>query len=106
MIEIKSQEYFEGEFTLPGDKSITHRAVMLNAGADGEAVITNALMGEDCLSTCRCMRELGAEISIEGTTIKIKGVSKFQSGKTLDCGNSGTRNAYRLPRSQTDDQRH
>lgn len=90
MIEIKSQEYFEGEFTLPGDKSITHRAVMLNAGADGEAVITNALMGEDCLSTCRCMRELGAEISIEGTTIKIKGVSKFQSGKTLDCGNSGT----------------
>ena len=90
MINIRPREYFEGEFTLPGDKSITHRAVMLNAGAEGEAVITNALMGEDCLSTCRCMRELGAEISIEGTTIKVKGVSKFQSGKTLDCGNSGT----------------
>ena len=90
MIEIKAREKFEGEFTLPGDKSITHRAVMLNAGADGEATVTNALMGEDCLSTCRCMRELGAEISIEGTTIHVKGVSKFQSGKTLDCGNSGT----------------
>ena len=90
MIEIKPQSLFEGEFSLPGDKSITHRAVMLNAGAEGEAVITNALLGEDCLSTCRCMRELGAEISIEGTTIKVKGVSKFQSGKLLDCGNSGT----------------
>ena len=90
MIHIKPREYFEGEFTLPGDKSITHRAVMLNAGAEGEAVITNALMGEDCLSTCRCMQELGAEISIDGTMVRVKGAPRFQSGKTLDCGNSGT----------------
>ena len=43
---IKPREYFDGEFELPGDKSITHRAVMLNSGADGEAVVTNALMGK------------------------------------------------------------
>ncbi len=87
---IKPRQYFEGEFLLPGDKSITHRAVMLNSGADGEAVITNALMGEDCLSTCRCMRALGAQVDIDGTTIKIKGTPSFDSGKKLDCGNSGT----------------
>ena len=90
MQSIKPRQYFEGEFFLPGDKSITHRAVMLNSGADGEAEITNALMGEDCISTCRCMRALGAQIDIDGTTIKIKGTPTFQSGKKLDCGNSGT----------------
>ena len=79
-----------GEFLLPGDKSITHRAVMLNAGADGEAEITGALMGEDCLSTCACMRSLGAEIQIDGTSVRVKGTPEFRSGQALDCGNSGT----------------
>ncbi len=79
-----------GEFQLPGDKSITHRAVMLNAGADGEAQITGALMGEDCLSTCACMRTLGAGVKIDGTTVLVKGAPEFRSGQDLDCGNSGT----------------
>ena len=87
---IRSRESFEGEFTLPGDKSITHRAVMLNAGAEGEAVITDALMGEDCLSTCACMRALGANIQIDGTTIRVRGTPRFRSGQKLNCGNSGT----------------
>lgn len=87
---IRSRESFEGEFTLPGDKSITHRAVMLNAGAEGEAVITDALMGEDCLSTCACMRALGANIQIDGTTIRVQGTPRFRSGQKLNCGNSGT----------------
>ncbi len=90
MIFIPARETFIGEFELPGDKSITHRAVMLNGGADGEAVVTNALMGEDCISTCRCMRALGAKIDVDGTTIRIKGTSKFNTGTRLDCGNSGT----------------
>ncbi len=87
---IKAIEYFEGEFELPGDKSVTHRAIMLNAGAEGEAVVANALMGEDCLSTCRCMRALGAKIEIEGTTLKITGTPRFRRGADLNCGNSGT----------------
>ena len=87
---IPAKEYFEGEFTLPGDKSITHRAVMFNAVANGTAIITNALMGEDCLSTCRCMQALGAKVEIDGTTIRVTGTPTFQSGVTLDCGNSGT----------------
>ncbi len=90
MQRIDARAYFEGEFQLPGDKSITHRAVMLNSGAEGEAVITNALMGEDCLSTCACMRALGAEVAIDGATIRVKGTPHFRHGQKLNCGNSGT----------------
>ena len=87
---IKPRATFEGEFSLPGDKSITHRAVMLNAASNGEAVVQNALMGEDCLSTCECMRALGATVQTDGTTIYIKGTPKFLSNVSLNCGNSGT----------------
>lgn len=90
MQRIDSRECFEGEFDLPGDKSITHRAIMFNAAAEGEAVITNALTGEDCLSTASCMRALGASVEQDGSTFRVKGTDAFQSGKVLDCGNSGT----------------
>ncbi len=90
MKTIPSVDVFEGEFELPGDKSITHRAIMLGGGAAGEAVITNALMGEDCLSTCRCMRSLGAKIEIDGTTLRVQGTPRFRRGVELNCGNSGT----------------
>lgn len=90
MQRIDSREYFAGEFELPGDKSITHRAIMLNSGADGEAVIENALMGEDCVSTCRCMRALGAKIDVDGTTLRVCGTQHFRRDMQLNCGNSGT----------------
>ena len=90
MQRIDSRGYFEGEFSLPGDKSITHRAIMFNAGADGEAVVSNALLGEDCLSTCACMRALGAKVDVDGDTLRVQGVPAFENGKRLDCGNSGT----------------
>ena len=90
MQRIQATEYYAGEFELPGDKSITHRAVMLNSGADGEAVITNALMGEDCLSTCDCMRSLGAQIDVDGMSLRVKGIRRFRGGQELNCGNSGT----------------
>ena len=90
MLRIAPREIFEGEVELPGDKSITHRAIMLNAGADGEATITNALLGEDCVSTCACMRALGAKIEIEGTTLRVQGTSDFKDNAKLNCGNSGT----------------
>ena len=90
MQRIQPREGYEGEFTLPGDKSITHRAVMLNASVDGEAVVTDALIGGDCLSTCACLRALGARIDMDGTTLHIKGVQDFLQDKQLNCGNSGT----------------
>ena len=90
MRRINGRGYFEGEFDFPGDKSITHRAVILNASADGEAVVTNALMGEDCLATCQCMRALGAKIQADGTNLLIKGTPDFRNGQELNCGNAGT----------------
>lgn len=90
MRRIQPRDYFSGEFTLPGDKSITHRAIILNSGVDGESVLTNASLGEDCLSTCRCMRALGAKIETDGTTFRIHGTEVFQNGVQLDCGNSAT----------------
>lgn len=87
---IKPRGCFEGEFELPGDKSITHRAIMFNGGAEGEATIVNALLGEDCLSTCSCMRALGAKIEIEDKTLRIEGTPHFRRGMQLNCGNSGT----------------
>ena len=90
MLQIENRTCFTGEFDLPGDKSVTHRAIMLNSGAEGESVITNALMGEDCVSTCRCMRALGAKIDVDGTTLRVKGTPHFRRGAELNCGNSGT----------------
>ncbi len=90
MQRIQPCSHFEGEFMLPGDKSITHRAVMFNSGAEGKAVITNALIGEDCLSTCACMQALGADIQIDGTTITVVGTPNFKDNQSLNCGNSGT----------------
>lgn len=90
MQRIEGRACFEGEFSLPGDKSVTHRAIMFNGGAEGEAVITNALMGEDCASTCSCMRALGADIEVDGTTLRVRGMPRFRRGRELNCGNSGT----------------
>ena len=53
-----------GEITVPGDKSISHRAVMLGSIADGTTEITGFLSGADCLSTVDCFRRLGVEISV------------------------------------------
>ena len=54
-----------GEITVPGDKSISHRAVMLGSIARGNTEITGFLSGADCLSTVDCFRRLGVDISVE-----------------------------------------
>lgn len=82
-----------GEVTVPGDKSISHRAVMFGALAEGKTEITGFLRGADCLSTISCFRQLG--ISIEETANKIivhgKGLHGLRAPvSTLDTGNSGT----------------
>lgn len=87
---IKPLKNISGAFDLPGDKSITHRAIMLNAIAEGEAKVYNALLGEDCLATIDCMKKLGAKISIEPDYISITGAKKLKNGLDLFVGNSGT----------------
>ena len=59
---VRPARELRGEVTVPGDKSITHRSVMLNAIGDGTATVTGAGLGADCLSTAACMRALGATV--------------------------------------------
>ena len=61
-MEIKKQTNLRGELTVPGDKSISHRAVMFGSLAQGTTKITHFLEGADCLSTISCFRKMGIDI--------------------------------------------
>lgn len=76
----------------PGDKSITHRALLLAALASGESELAHALTGADPRSTARVVRALGASVSPlrDGATVRVRGRPWRRSERTLDCGNSGT----------------
>lgn len=83
----------EGIITVPGDKSISHRAVMFGAIAEGKTTVTGFLPGEDCLSTIDCFRKLGVDIQADGTNVEINspGMDGWQEPKeVLYTGNSGT----------------
>lgn len=95
MAEIKSRRAprIEAEIRVPGDKSISHRAVLLSALASGTSVISGFLPGEDCLSTVNAMRALGVTIEQpEPTTLIVHGTGGKFTAPThdIDCGNSGT----------------
>jgi 3-phosphoshikimate 1-carboxyvinyltransferase len=78
---------------MPGDKSITHRAFIFGALAQGITTIEGASHGEDCRSTRRCLEALGVDFKDDasGGTISVAGGQPFrQSRSPLDCGNSGT----------------
>ena len=84
-----------GELAVPGDKSISHRSIMLGALAKGTTRVENFLQGADCLSTIDCFRAMG--ISIENhadqnhVLIHGRGLHGLTApGSVLDCGNSGT----------------
>jgi len=82
-----------GEFSVPGDKSISHRAVMLGAIARGETRADNFLMGEDCISTVEAFRAMGVRIETTGTTVIVHGAGLRglkKPERDLYLGNSGT----------------
>ncbi len=84
----------KGEVSVPGDKSISHRSVMLGSIAKGTTEITNYLQGADCLSTIACFRRMGISIENNGSTVLVHGNGlrglKAPGSAPLDCGNSGT----------------
>lgn len=89
----KSKQAIKGELTVPGDKSISHRAVMFGAIAEGTTTIDGFLPGEDCLSTIGCMTELGATVVRNGDHVEVtgNGIKGLVEPKTiLNVGNSGT----------------
>ncbi len=83
-----------GEIQVPGDKSISHRAIMLGSIAQGDTYITHFLMSEDCLSTIRAFRQMGVHIQIVDSNAVIvngqglRGLKAPQAA--IDAGNSGT----------------
>lgn len=92
-MEFTKKNRIRGEVTIPGDKSISHRAVMFGALSQGTTEVTNFLQGADCLSTIGCFKALG--IDIENTPERIlihgKGLHGLSAPtRILDVGNSGT----------------
>lgn len=83
----------KGEVTIPGDKSISHRSIMLGSIALGTTEITHFLEGADCLSTIDCFRKMGVEIERKPSSILVhgKGLRGLAApASTLNVGNSGT----------------
>lgn len=82
----------KGTLRVPGDKSVTHRGLMLGALAQGESTLYYPLKAGDTLSTAQVMRQLGAEIAEQDEHFHIKGVGLRlkEPGDVLDCGNAGT----------------
>ncbi len=104
-IRVSRATLLSGKISVPGDKSISHRAAMLAALADGPCEITGFLPSEDCLSTLRAMEALGARVEYLDadseipddddflpTQIRIHGTGMELSAPetAIDCGNSGT----------------
>lgn len=83
-----------GELSLPGDKSISHRALMMSAIADGTTHIEGFLAGEDTLATATALQAMGVDIEFhDDTSLSVKGVGHYGLKKPegdLDLGNSGT----------------
>lgn len=91
---VRPPRALRGTIDPPGDKSVSHRAAILNAIAQGEATIENFQRGEDCLATLRCLRLLGADWRWrDGSTLELRGRGRRglrESAAVLDCRNSGT----------------
>ncbi|MDO9573991.1 MAG: 3-phosphoshikimate 1-carboxyvinyltransferase, partial [Candidatus Contubernalis sp.] len=92
-LKIQPKPFIRGKVKVPGDKSISHRAVIFGSLAEGTTEIEGFLQGEDCSRTIACFREMGITINIEGerVTIQGKGLQGLKEpGDVLDAGNSGT----------------
>jgi 3-phosphoshikimate 1-carboxyvinyltransferase len=91
--QIKPGGVITGRITVPGDKSISHRALMLGAIAEGETTIKGFLQGEDTLATAKVFQQIGVAIENNEDVVKVKGVGlrglNAHDG-ALDFGNSGT----------------
>jgi 3-phosphoshikimate 1-carboxyvinyltransferase len=88
-------KFLQGELTVPGDKSISHRALMFSLFCQGKSEIKNLSPAADCLSTADCLRQWGVQIIADGqngsVTVQSPGLKNLHAAqKTLFAGNSGT----------------
>lgn len=94
-----SQNSLRGELKVPGDKSISHRAIMLGSIAEGTTTVSGFLLGEDCLNTIKCFQKLGVAIEQNDDYVTIigKGWEGLKEPEdVLNVGNSGTTNRLLL----------
>jgi 3-phosphoshikimate 1-carboxyvinyltransferase len=92
-LRIERASRFRGRFTLPGDKSISHRAAILGAMAEGVTRIRNYSAAADCAATLACLRGLGSEVRRDGADVTIEsgGITAWRApGAVLDAENSGS----------------
>ncbi|MCB7321297.1 3-phosphoshikimate 1-carboxyvinyltransferase [Lacrimispora sp. 210928-DFI.3.58] len=92
-MEFQKKGSLRGEVTVPGDKSISHRAVMFGSLAEGTTEIHGFLQGADCLSTISCFEKMGVSIENKGSLVLVHGNGLHglkKPAEILDCGNSGT----------------
>jgi 3-phosphoshikimate 1-carboxyvinyltransferase len=98
-LRVKAISSLHAEFSVPGDKSVSHRAAILGGLSNGVCEISNFLPSEDCVNTLKAMRSLGASFDVleemEGygpTKLRIHGRSMKLTAPDapIDCGNSGT----------------
>lgn len=93
MLRVRQAKKISGTVRVPGDKSISHRAVMLGSLAEGTTTIEGFLPGADCLSTISCFRRMGIEIEQAGDKVTVHGKGWYglqEPTERLDVGNSGT----------------
>ncbi|HSE19456.1 MAG TPA: 3-phosphoshikimate 1-carboxyvinyltransferase [Pyrinomonadaceae bacterium] len=90
-MRLKPARFIDGRLRLPGDKSISHRAALIAALADGSTEISNFSTAADCASTLACLRELGITIERSNDKVTFAGSQKLVAPRRpLDCGNSGS----------------
>ena len=92
MIFTRTQS-LQGILTVPGDKSISHRCIMLGALAEGTTEVHGFLLGADCLSSIACFEKMGVTIDNSGELVRIHGLGLHHlksPSDILDVGNSGT----------------
>jgi 3-phosphoshikimate 1-carboxyvinyltransferase len=82
-----------GGLAVPGDKSISHRALLLGAVADGESIVAGLGVSEDTLATADAVRALGADVALDGDEAQVRGVGLrglLPPDGPIDCRNAGT----------------
>ena len=90
---VKRGDGLRGEISVPGDKSISHRSIILASLAEGESTISGLLEGEDCLATIEVFKKMGIDISSEKGVYSVMGnglQGLKEPNEALDFGNSGT----------------
>ena len=102
-LRVRKVKDFSAELKVPGDKSISHRALMFSALSNGPCEITGFLASEDCIATRNALAAMGVEIEelgSGGTHIRVHGChGEFKKPeRAIDCGNSGTSRTIRRSR--------